>query len=220
VSRSFYSDGLFRLPHEKDGSPPPGWFEPNMVYDWRDPGVVCFFPTITQEFLRWVRATTERRAAAEVKTTVGTAIDLTTPSAPPMKTLKPKQLLRKQARQPSTAAQMEGWRLKEAARSRGELTLRGSKRRRNASSPESSPTREVEISVPAPLGSANADVPSARVATPPRSRFVHDIEVEADDDGDYESDADCEGEQYHQSEREREVKKTTTILWSKDLWSG
>jgi hypothetical protein len=24
VSRSFYSDGLFRLPHEKDGSQPPG----------------------------------------------------------------------------------------------------------------------------------------------------------------------------------------------------
>jgi hypothetical protein len=179
VSRSFATDGLFRLPHEKNGSPPPGWFEPTMVYSWRDPGVLYDFPTLTLEFLRFARVEAERRSAREAGTTV--------------------------------EAQREEWRLKEAAESRDELTMKARERRRNTSSAESSPVRSrsrsrrrggtpgvalspitlrdgkrvphipsVVLSRPAPLGSSNAEEPSILAATPLRSRFTHEFEIEAD----------------------------------------
>jgi hypothetical protein len=242
VSRSFYTDGLFRLPHQKNGSSPPGWFEPTMVYNWRDPGFLYDFPSIAQEFLRWVRPKAERRVALEAETTMERPIDLSAPSPPPMKSSKLKKLLRKQAKQPSTAAQREDWKFKEAERSRMKLLTGDQKRRRNTSSIESSPTRstgrkrrqdalKVEslptekagFSLLAPLGSLITDIPHA--ATALRSKFLGEVEVEVDDDEDYESGGDYEprpdywSEADSDSEEVHETKKRTqTILWSRELW--
>jgi hypothetical protein len=222
VSRSFYSDGLFRLPHEKDGSPPPGWLEPTMVYNRRDPGHIYGFPTITLEFLRFARVETEvaeHRTAREAEAAMGKAIDLRTPSPPAMKNSELRKIRRKEARQPSTASQRAEWKIKEAARSRAKLAMKGRKRRRNTSSVESSPTRDDTFSIPAPLSPSSADVPPIDVATPLRSRFIHEVEVEAEDDGDYESEEDCKNDDECQSEGDREVmKRTQTILWSRELW--
>ena len=70
VSRSFYSNGLFRLPHEKDGSQPPGWFLQSMIYNWRDPSGLYDFPTLTLEFLRIARSEAECRFALEAGITM------------------------------------------------------------------------------------------------------------------------------------------------------
>ena len=197
VSRSFATDGLFRLPHEKNGSPPPGWFEPTMVYSWRDPGVLYDFPTLTLEFLRFARVEAERRSAREAGTTVEAQRE---------------EWSRKEAarsKDESTRRAREELRLKEAAESRDELTMRARERRRNTSSAESSPTRSrsrsrrrapgvalspitlrdgkrvphirrVVLSRPAPLGSSNAEEPPVLAVTPLRSRFTHEFEIEAD----------------------------------------
>ncbi|KAM0690594.1 hypothetical protein Q7P36_009362 [Cladosporium allicinum] len=66
----------------------------------------------------------------------------------------------------------------------------GGKRRRNTSNVGSSPTRDVGFSLSAPLGSPNAG--ETHIATPPRSKFLGEIEVEADDDEDYEGGGDYE----------------------------
>jgi hypothetical protein len=219
VSRSFYSDGLFRLPHERDGPPPPGWFEPIMVYNRR---FRYGFPSITLEFLRFARVETEvaeYRAAREAGAAMGNAIDLKTPSRPLMKNSELRKLRRKEARQPSTAAQRAEWKLKEAARSRVKLAMRDRKPRRNTSSVESSPTRDETFSIPAPLSPSNTDVPPTDVVTPLLSRFVQEVEVEAEDDGGYGGEEDLKSDAGYQSEEDREVKKRTqTILWSRELW--
>jgi hypothetical protein len=222
VSRSFYSDGLFRLPHEKDGSSLPSWFELTMVYNRRDPRFIYGFATVTLEFLRFARVETEvaeHRVAREAGATMGNAIDLRTPSPPLMKNSELRKLRRKEARQPSTAAQRAEWKLKEAARSRVKLAMRGRKPRRNTLSVESSPTKDETFSIPAPLSPSNTDVPPTDVVTPLRSRFVHEVEVEAEDDGGYGGEEDLKSDAGYQSEEDREVKKRTqTILWSRKLW--
>jgi hypothetical protein len=199
VSRSFATDGLFRLPHEKNGSPPPGWFEPTMAYNWRDPGVLYDFPTLTLEFLRFARVEAEGRSAREAGTTV--------------EALREEWSLKEAARlkDESTTRAREELRLKEAARSRDESFMRARERRRNTSSAESSPARprsrsrrrggtpgvelspiilrggkqvphlpRVVVSRPAPLGPSNAEEPSTLAVTPLRSRFTHGFEIDAD----------------------------------------
>lgn len=201
VSQSFYSDGLFRMPHEKNGTESPHWFDPAMVYNNRDPGVLYDFPTLTQEFLRFARVEFERRLELEAGTTAEKAIDLRTPSPPPMNRSKMKQLLRKQARQPPTAAQREQWKLKQAESSKWELKNRGRNHRRNTSSVESSPVRgpvrgrgrgrgrPASPGRPASLDSfapASEDEPPATRTMPPlRSRFLYEFEIEKEDEVEY-----------------------------------
>ena len=76
----------------------------------------------------------------------------------------------------------------------------GAKRRRNAPSVETSPTREAVFSHPAPLGSSNRVGQSASAANTQRSRFTHDFEVESEDDGEYESDGDYAREEHCENE--------------------
>jgi hypothetical protein len=222
VSRSFATDGLFRLPHAKNGSPPPCWFERTMVYDWREPGLVYDFPRLTLEFLRFARAEAERLNPPEAVLavaipTVEEAIDQRTPSPPPTKSRHLMQLRPNQPLKRSTAGEREEWRLEELARrnkhrrntSSAESSparSMGAKRRRNAPSVESSPTREAVFSHPAPLSSSNRVGQSASAANTQRSRFTHDFEVESEDDGEYESDGDYAREEHCENEGGYEVK--------------
>ena len=151
-----------------------------MVYNKRNPGELYAFPTLTQEFLRWARAEAKDRCDG---TTKGLAIDLSTPSPTGKEKARLRRLLRKQNKLPSTAAQRAEWKLRDA----GLIPKKGSKRRRNTSSVESSPTLDETCGRGAsgipPIGDKTS---VACVSSPPRSRFLHEIEIEKEDYGDYE----------------------------------
>jgi hypothetical protein len=179
VSRSFATDGLFRLPHEKNGSPPPGWFEPTMVYNCRDPGVLYDFPTLTLEFLRFARVEAERRSAREA----GTTVEAQREEWSLKETARSKDELTMRAREHrrnTSSAESSPTRSRSRSRRRGgtpgvalsSITLRNGKRVRHIP--------RVVLSRPAPLGSSTAEKPSILAVKPLRSRFTHEFEIEAD----------------------------------------
>lgn len=200
VSRSFYSDGLFRLPHEKDGSQPPGWFTQSMVYSWRDPSGLYDFPTLTLEFLRFARSEAECRFALEAGIT--------------MEAQRQKRILEEAARSRTELTtrdrivESSPTRSRSRSRRRGapsfalsQVTLRCGKRLGRVSRAQSSPTKDVGFRLYVPLGRPNRDKQSADAAFPIRSRFTHEIELEAEDG------QDCESGENYQSEAERKFKE-------------
>lgn len=51
------TDRLFLLPHERQSTNPPHWFDERMILTGRQQNAVCDFPTITQKFFQYARDT-------------------------------------------------------------------------------------------------------------------------------------------------------------------
>lgn len=172
-----------------------------MVYNWRDPGVVYDFPSLTLEFLRFTRVEFERHNALEAVRTVEEGTDLATLSPP------------------SRLEEIAGRNKDRRNTSSVESSPVGGKHRRLTSSYQSAPSRKTISRPSAPLGSSNGAVQSASEANTQRSRFTHEFEIEPENDGEYESGGDYESEEDCENGGENEAMMRTMIIdCSRGLW--
>jgi hypothetical protein len=76
MRKDFISDQLFVLPHEKNYTPPPSWFENDMMHAGRRPKTEYAFPTIIQKFFQHARDKAKLDAKQAVESHGNDAMDL------------------------------------------------------------------------------------------------------------------------------------------------